>query len=222
MKPVNKIRTAAVIPFFNEEKTVNTVINSVLHYADYVIAVNDGSTDKSLNSITASENIHIINLPANQGKGSALKAGLQKSIEMNFVYAVTLDADMQHDPSFIPYFVKAAEEYDIVIGNRLNDLSDMPLQRILSNRITSYLLSVKTGMKIIDSQSGYRIFRTEILEKILPTTTGFEAESEMIIKAARNSFRIGFVGIPTVYGNEESKIRPVRTIFNFIKVLLLK
>lgn len=220
--PARKTNTAVVVPFFNEEGTIHSIINSTLLYTDFIIAVNDGSTDKSLELIPKTSQIMILNLENNVGKGHAIKVGLEKSIELGFEYSITLDADLQHDPSLIPSFIQAIGSFDIVIGNRLNDLSKMPLQRILSNHITSFLLSLKTGVKIKDSQSGYRIFRNNVLQDILPSSNGFEAESEMIIKAAKNKLRIGFINIPTIYGNEKSKIRPVQTIVSFLKVLLLK
>lgn len=79
--------------------------------------------------------------------------------------------------------------------------------RILSNKLTSLLLSIKTKQKLFDTQSGFRAYRTNILEDILPTYTGFEAESEMIVKAAEHNYKINFVPIPTIYADEKSKMR---------------
>lgn len=95
----------------------------------------------------------------------------------------------------------------------------MPKQRILSNRLTSFLLSKKTGIKIVDSQCGFRAFKTEVLKKVKTRSNGYEAESEIIILAARAGFKIGFVEVPTIYGNETSKMNPFKTIFGFAKVL---
>jgi hypothetical protein len=97
----------------------------------------------------------------------------------------------------------------------------MPLHRILSNKISSGLLSLKTGQKILDSQSGFRGFRTKILNDILPSFSGYEAESEILINAARKNYKIGFVPIPTIYADEKSKIKPVQIIFSFFKTLFI-
>ena len=96
----------------------------------------------------------------------------------------------------------------------------MPFHRRLSNYLTSKLMSMKTGKEIIDSQSGYRAFKSVIAYKIIPEFNGFEAESEMIVKAARNNLKIGFVNIPTIYGDDDSKMKAIPTILGFIKVLL--
>lgn len=217
-----KNETCAVVPFFNEEKKISEVINQCLQYVDVVIAVNDGSTDKSAELISGKNEILLINLPKNRGKGFALKTGLQKAIKDKYQFAVTLDADLQHPPEYIPHFYNAIDGNDIVIGNRLNKMSDMPLHRQISNLLTSKLLSIKCKQKIRDSQCGYRLFRLSSIKNILPDETGFEAESEMIVKAAKNKLRITFVDIPSVYADEISKMTAVKTILGFIRILLKK
>jgi hypothetical protein len=96
----------------------------------------------------------------------------------------------------------------------------MPIQRIISNKITSFLLSVKTGQNIFDSQCGYRAYNINVLKLIKTFTFGYEAESEILISAAKKDFKIGFVKIPTIYGNEKSKMNSFSAILGFIKVLL--
>ena len=216
-KVQNKI--CAVIPFYNEEKTLSEIINRTLQYVDKIIAVNDGSTDNSKQKINDVQNVIVIDYEKNYGKGFALNKGFEKALELGYDTVVTLDSDLQHDPVFIPDLLREIENYGIVIGNRLNNLADMPLQRRLSNKITSFLLSVKTGQKILDSQSGFRAIRSDVLRVVKTRKHGYEAESEQIILAARKGFKIGFVNTSTIYGNEKSKIKPVKTILAFIKTL---
>ena len=109
----------------------------------------------------------------------------------------------------------------MVIGNRMKDVKNMPLQRILSNKITSYLLSKKLGVTILDSQCGFRIYRRKVLENVSTMFNGFEAESEILVEAARKNFRIEFVDIPTVYENQNTKMKPWQAIKGFIKVLMM-
>ena len=216
-KVQNKI--CAVIPFYNEEKTISEIINRTLQYVDKIIAVNDGSTDNSKQKINNLQNVIVIDYEKNYGKGFALNKGFEKALELGYDTVVTLDSDLQHDPVFIPDLLREIENYGIVIGNRLNNLADMPLQRRLSNKITSFLLSVKTGQIIPDSQSGFRAIRSDVLRVVKTRSHGYEAESEQIILAARKGFKIGFVNTSTIYGNEKSKIKPVKTILAFIKTL---
>ncbi len=217
---LEKNKICAVIPFYNENKTIREIINRTLPYAGLIIAVNDGSTDNSCNEVPVNEKVILLSHSTNRGKGFALKTGFLESIKRASYITVTLDADLQHIPEKIPELILGLEKYDIVIGNRLNNTKNMPLIRILSNKLTSLLLSIKTKQKLFDTQSGFRAYRTNILEDILPTYTGFEAESEMLVKAAEHNYKINFVPIPTIYADEKSKMRSVQAIIGFIKVLL--
>ena len=217
----NQNNTCAVIPFFNEEKTIAEVIKKTLKFVKNVIAVNDGSTDNSIKKIPVDERIIVLQNKFNEGKGAALNKGFKESLKRGYEFTFTLDADLQHPPENLPDFFPIINNYDIVIGNRLEDISDMPPQRILSNKITSFLMGIKTGQSILDSQCGFRLFRTRILQDILPTFSGYEAESQILINAARKNYKIGFVKVPTVYGNEESKMNPFQAIAGFIRVLFI-
>ena len=217
----NQNKICAVIPFYNEEKTISDITNRTLRFVDTVIAIDDGSTDNSYDNINSIKNVILLKHKKNEGKGKALKTGFEASIQNNFDLTLTLDANLQHPPEEIPKFLEALSFYDVVIGNRLNDLSQMPVQRILSNKLSSGLLSLKAKRKIYDSQCGYRGFRTKILSSILPHFTGYEAESEMIILAARENYKLGFVSIPTIYGEEKSNVRPFNIMAGFIKTLFI-
>lgn len=209
----------AVIPFFNEKKTLNLVLDETLHYVKFVFAVNDGSNDDSYLEERNKINVNFIDLEKNYGKGNALRIGFESAVSSGFDSVVTLDADLQHDPKYIPELVKELSTFDIVIGNRLKNIKEMPLQRRFSNKITSFLLTLKTGQEILDSQCGFRAFRAEALKELKIKYSGFEAESEILIKAAKKGYKIGFVDIPTIYGNEKSKMKPLQAILGFTKIL---
>lgn len=214
-----KTKVCAVIPFYNEKDFLFDVVSETLAFVDKIIAVNDGSSDGSENQINNLERVQVLSLDRNYGKGYALQIGFDEIIKQNFNAVVTLDADKQHNPAFIPKFIFQLNRFELVIGNRLNDIKEMPIQRILSNKLTSLLLSLKTGQKVLDSQCGYRAYNTNVLTKVRSSALGYEAESEMIIYAARAGFKIGFVDISTIYGNEKSKMNPVKAILGFIKIL---
>ncbi len=214
-----KNNTCAVIPFYNEVRTLNTVIEKVDQFVNHIIAVDDGSDDGSAESIGIdSGHFTILKNAVNQGKGFCLRKGLEKAIEDKYSRILTIDADMQHDPDYIPDLLTALSENDFVIGNRLDNLNDMPVHRIASNKITSFMLSKRFKQDILDSQCGFRAFRSDIVRAILPDTNGFEAETEMIIKAMRQKYKIGFVPVPTIYGEEESKMRNLQATMGFLKV----
>ncbi len=216
---LNQNKICAIIPFYNEIEHLPGIINDTLPFVDKIIAINDGSTDNSAALIPESQEIQFISYPKNKGKGFALNLGFLESIKSGYGYTVTLDADYQHKPEYIPSLLKELDNSDIVIGNRLNKLNRMPIQRILSNKLTSLLLSIKTKTKIIDSQCGFRAYKTSVLESILPTFDGFEAESEILLNAANKNLKISFVYVPTIYNNEKSKMKSFQAIKGFIKVI---
>ncbi|MEJ5263185.1 MAG: glycosyltransferase family 2 protein [Ignavibacterium sp.] len=216
-----KTNIIAVVPFFNESDFIRDIVSATLNFTDIIIAVDDGSTDNSAERIKDLRNVIIIKNYKNYGKGYSLRKGFEKALELNAEYVVTLDADSQHKPEFIPLLLEKISDCDMVIGNRMKDVKNMPLPRILSNKITSYLLSKKLGVTILDSQCGFRIYRRKVLENVSTMFNGFEAESEILVEAARKNFRIEFVDIPTVYENQNTKMKPWQAIKGFIKVLMM-
>jgi len=216
------VSVCAIIPFYNELHTLETVVLNSLNFVNVVIAINDGSVDNSEKKIEDLENVILVNLKINSGKGESLKIGFEKALSLKFNKIITLDADLQHDPKFIPKIVNELENYDIVIGNRLKNLKSMPLHRRLSNKLTSFLLSLKTGQKILDSQCGFRGYSSSFLQCVKTSYSGFEAESEILVLGAKKGFKIGFVEIPTKYDSRKSKMRPFKTIVGFLKVIINK
>lgn len=198
------------------------MLQETLKYVQFIFAVNDGSDDGFYSDVNQESKIKFINLERNCGKGKALSVGFEEAVSAGFKNVVTLDADLQHDPKYIPKLIEGLLSFDIVIGNRLKNLKGMPLQRRLSNKLTSFFLTVKTGQEILDSQCGYRAYRANVLQSVKTDLFGFEAESEILVKAAKKGFKIGFVDIPTIYGNEKSKMRPVQAIVGFLRVLFSK
>jgi glycosyltransferase involved in cell wall biosynthesis len=219
-KNSNSESICAVIPFYNEKKSLLRVIRETKNYVDFIFAVNDGSIDDNYDLEKSESIVKIIEHQKNFGKGKALNTGFSEALKSGYSIIITLDADLQHDAIYIPFLLKGLKSFDIVIGNRLKDLSGMPFQRRLSNKITSFLLTVKTGQEILDSQCGFRAYSAQVLKQINTIYSGFEAESEILVKAAKKGFKIGFADISTIYGNEKSKMRSLQAILGFTKVLL--
>jgi glycosyltransferase involved in cell wall biosynthesis len=156
----------------------------------------------------------------NRGKGAALKTGFQEALIRGFDAIVMLDADGQHDPTLIPRLVQKAEESDadIVIGSRMGNVGQMPWLRQATNRTTSRLVSFLARQRIEDSQSGFRLIRTRRLPELHLTTDRYDTESEMLIQAGRKGLVIRSTPIPSVYGSEESRIRPMADTGRFIRL----
>lgn len=145
-----------------------------------------------------------------------------KSLESGFSATITLDADLQHPPEIVPDLVNLLNLHQVVIGTRNFTFAEMPFERVLSNIITSLIISRKSGKRIKDSQSGYRAFRNDILRQILPESDDYIAESEMLIKAGRLNLNLGELPIPALYGEETSKINNRQVIWGFIRKIIFR
>jgi len=215
---------AILVPAFNAEKTLPQLLERVRNVVPdaLCVVVNDGSQD-STESVAREKGAMVVNHARNCGKGAALRTGFSYLLSIPDVrYIITMDADLQHVPEDIPLFLKVEEqtEADIVIGRRQRKGSKMPLHRRLSNTLTSWLVSTRTKIPILDSQCGYRLIRKEVIEVIQLESNGYEAETEFLLKAARDGFTIAHAPIQTVYNNEKSYMTNWHTTINFLNVLL--
>lgn len=211
-----------IIPAFNAGATIGAVIAGIAEYisSENIIVVDDGSSDKTA-SVAVSFGAQVLKHSVNRGKGAALQTGFDSVLQTMLDAVITMDADLQHPPDFIPQFTSlySSGEFDIIIGSRLQNKKGMPFHRVLSNTVTTFLVSARTAKEISDSQSGYRLVNRKVLESVHLTSLGFEAETEFIIKAAAHGFRFGFVPIRTIYAGEKSHMTNFSTTVNFVKVL---
>ncbi len=209
----------AIIPAFREEGRVGKVVAAVRGYLADVLVVDDGSPDGT-GAEAAGAGASVVRLEPNRGKGAALLAGLAEARRRGFDAAVTLDADGQHDASAIPAMLEAlARGADVVIGTRMKNVRGMPPQRIFSNTFTSAVISALAGRLVRDSQTGYRALRLAAVENQPLTRRGFDLESEMLIRAARAGAKIAHVSVPTIYGDEKSKINVLADTYRFFRVV---
>ncbi|GJQ63787.1 MAG: dolichyl-phosphate mannose synthase [Melioribacteraceae bacterium] len=216
----NKNRTCAIIPFFNERFTIDEVVKRTIPYVDHVFLIDDGSTDNYKISEYPPQNISLLRHEVNIGKGAALRTGFEHAFNKGYDPVITLDGDLQHEPEKIPLFIAALKNYDIVIGSRMNDTKSMPVQRILSNKITSAMVYIKTGKKVFDSQSGFRGYNSRFIRSFNGISNNWGAETEILIIAAKKGAQFGSVPVPTIYNDlNTSKMQPLRAIFQFLRAI---
>jgi glycosyltransferase involved in cell wall biosynthesis len=209
-----------LIPAYNASKTIKELINQLYQLdikPENIVVVNDGSIDDT-SSIAKGLKVSVVDLPQNQGKGTALINGFKYFLQNSKAdFLICIDADLQHPVKYIPIFLK--NESKFVIGNRNKSLKFMPFHRILSNVITSKILSFVTRQKILDSQCGYRMIHRDVISKLELKETGFQLESEMIVEAAKRDVKIDFVDIPTIYNQSSSSISNVKDTLRFIRYI---
>jgi glycosyltransferase involved in cell wall biosynthesis len=205
------MRAVALIPAFNEARTIAAVVEGVRAAVDRVIVVEDGSTGGT-GDLARGAGADVVAHAANLGKGHAVRTGLARFFEGGFTHVLLLDGDLQHLPQEASSLLAeaAASGADVVIGERRFERSRMPASRYHANRIGSRVLSWFVGIPVRDTQCGFRIFRVESLRRLRLRATGYEIETEMLVKVRRRGGRVAAVPITAVYDGQRSKLRPVR------------
>ena len=208
----------ALIPAYQAAAHVGAVVTEARKHLP-VLVVDDGSTDDTA-AVAEAAGADLLRQVPNQGKGAALVAGFQHALAQGCEAVLMLDADGQHDPQEIPKFLAAyhARKADLIIGAR--DFSQMPLVRRLSNTIGTSAFSWAIGQPIRDNQSGYRLLSRRMIEAMLASQErGFEFEMDMILVCVKRGWKLEWVPIRTIYGDETSHIKPVDHVVQFFRMV---
>ena len=212
-----KQNLSVLIPSYNEARTIGHIVAELILKGFIVYVVDDGSSDDTAR-LAHAEGAVVVKHRKNMGKGASLREGFRHIVKKGFDAVIVMDGDGQHLTSDIENFTEKmdATGADIVIGNRMLDVSSMPEERKHTNRFMSFLISRLSGQSVPDSQCGYRLIKTEVLRKVKLEASNYEIESEMIIRASRAGFRIESVPIKTIYKGEKSRVNPVVDTLRFI------
>ncbi|MBN2426104.1 MAG: glycosyltransferase family 2 protein [Calditrichaceae bacterium] len=216
-----------IIPAYNAGKFLQQLLDQIknlpLSYKPKRIRViDDGSKDNTPN-IALNNEVQLLSIPENKGKGFALKAGFKEFLEtVDCDYVLCMDADLQHPVSSAIDFMHEIEKNSpmIVIGARERKTENMPFLRILSNGLSSWILTKCTQKNIKDGQCGFRAIHKNVLNKVNLKEDGFQLETEFILKAARAGFDFNFIKIPTIYNKSLSNIKHIGDTYKFIKLVL--
>jgi len=208
---------AIIIPAFNPPDSFSYLLQTISRISKLtIIIIDDGSFPKI---ILKSPEMIILRNKQNQGKGFSLLKGFMYAQENDFTHAITLDADSQHDPILIKRFLEISQDISLVLGTRRFE-KDMPYHRRISNKLTSWIISLLSSEEIQDSQCGYRRYKlTDICSENF-IETGFQFESEILIRLLKKKCSYHQIDIPTIYGNERSSINNIVDTFKFIRLIL--
>jgi glycosyltransferase involved in cell wall biosynthesis len=214
-----RLRVVAVIPAYNEERCIGSVVLRARAHVDAVLVVDDGSTDAT-GQIAAAGGAIVVRHEHNLGKGAALNTGLRKARELCPEALVLLDADGQHLPGEVPDVLAPvlAGEADIVVGSRYiangggnehanGHSNGIPRHRVLGHRAFTTLTNLTSGVRVSDSQSGFRALSSRAAEALNFTSDGFSVESEMQFLAHELGLRVVEVPISADYADRAK--RPV-------------
>ncbi len=210
----------AILPAYNEEVAIGTMVLRTKLYADQVIVVDDGSNDKTA-KVAKLAGAVVIRHPVNKGKGAALRTGFEAAAQNGTTIIVTIDSDGQHNPAEIPKLVAPilAGEADIVNGSRYMNGNgrNTPIYRRAGQKVLDSFSNFNSKIKISDTQSGFRAFAVYTAPVFRFKSNGLAIESEMLSDAANAGLRIKEVDIGVRYDVDGSSEHP---LMHGIKVLV--
>ena len=204
-------RVVAVIAAFDEGPHIAEVVTGTRPHVADVVVVDDGSGDDTA-AAAERAGARVVRHGHNRGKGVAIRTGLDAVQGAGFTHVLLLDGDLQHRPADVPRLLEAAAagDADVIVGARSFDRAQMPASRYWSNVIGSWALGRLVGVAVSDTQSGFRLIRLAALEPLALTSTGYEIETEMLIRLARRRAVVHQVPVALAYDGAPSKLRPVR------------
>src|SRR5689334_21698151 len=200
----------ALIPAYDEDRFIGSVVLKARRFVDEVIVVDDGSTDETA-ALAEEAGAQVIRQPSNQGKAAALNAGMAVARQLNATAVILLDGDGQHSPTDIPALLKPIlnDEADIVVGSRFMGVaSNTPRWRIFGQQALTVATNFASGVALSDSQTGFRALSKRAVQHLDFKTRGFSVESEMQFLIKTYDLSVSEVPIVVNY-DEKPKRNPV-------------
>ncbi|MFC2062039.1 glycosyltransferase family 2 protein [Elusimicrobiota bacterium] len=219
-----KDEISIIVPVYNEENAVGDFLNSIKETMGQknvkyeIIAVDDGSADRSFDVIKDDEEIVVLRHEKNRGYGAALKTGIRK---VRYETIIIIDADGSYSPKDLDVLLNEAEDWDMIVGDRVAGNKGHAISRSIAKWFLKHIAQYLSGRKIPDLNSGLRIFPKKIAEKyinIFPDGFSFTTTITMIMLC--NYYKVKFVPIEYHRRIGKSKIRPVYDTINFIKLIV--
>jgi glycosyltransferase involved in cell wall biosynthesis len=221
---ITQLHVCVIIPTYNNQRTLKRVLDGVLELTNNIIVVNDGSTDTTSNILKDYPNIQQIHFPENKGKGLALREGFKHAISLGYQFAITIDSDGQHFPSDIPNFINELEQNQtqdiLIIGSRNMEQEGVPGKSSFGNKFSNFWFWIETGIKLKDTQSGFRLYPLNVIKNLKFYTTKFEFEIEVIVKSAWKDVEVKNMPIQVLY-DESERVSHFRPFKDFTRISIL-
>lgn len=223
IKIFDELKCCVVIPTYNNQGTLQKVIDDVKQYSQNIMVVNDGSTDSTPEILDQNKDCHIISYSPNRGKGYAIKSAFAEALKLGYNYVITIDSDGQHYASDLSVFAQKLKESPdtIIIGSRGLKHENMASSSTFANKFSNFWMLVETGNKLPDTQSGYRLYPIGKMKKIRFFSSRYEFEVEVLVRCFWRGIKIVPVPISVYYSAIEERVSHFRPSRDFLRISVL-
>ncbi|MGM9743437.1 MAG: DUF2062 domain-containing protein [Candidatus Cryptobacteroides sp.] len=222
---LKELKCCVIMPTYNNAGTLASVVSGVLEYCEDLIVINDGSTDGTSEILKSfSSRIKVLTHPFNWGKGTALRNGLEYARQEGFSYAISIDSDGQHFPSDIQAFALAASDFPdtLLVGARNLRADGMPGKNTFANRFSNFWFKVETGIRLEDTQSGFRLYPLEKIDlDSSHFTGGYEFELEILVFSAWKGVPVRNIPVNVYYPPEGERVSHFKPFRDFSRISVL-
>lgn len=220
----DELNTCVLIPTYNNDKTLANIIDRVKVFTTNIIVVNDGSTDNTASVLDSyKDSINVLTHAKNKGKGCALRNGFKQALLLAYENVISIDSDGQHFPEDLPSMINRLKQEpgSLIIGARNMAQDDVPQASSFGNKFSNFWFLVETGIRLPDTQSGYRVYPIKRLSKMKFYCTKFEYEIEVPVRASWSGIPILSQPVQIKYEPVEDRISHFRPYTDFFRISVL-
>lgn len=217
------MKYCVIIPTYNNDKTLEGVLSEVLKITRDIIVVNDGSSDGTSQILQRFDGLKAISYFPNKGKGYAMRKGFELAAAAGYNYAITMDSDGQHYAVDIPVFIsRILEKPDaLIVGARNLTRENISKGSSFANRFSNFWYRLLTGIRLNDTQTGFRLYPLDAIKGMRFFTEKYEFELEILVRAAWKGIDIVSVPIQVYYPPKKERISHFRPFKDFARISLL-
>lgn len=225
------MRCLLAIPVYNEQRHLPRVLKAVRQYADDILVIDDGSTDRTTRLLTGQRGIHTITHPENRGYGQSLIDAFDFAAERGYDWVITMDCDEQHEPAQIPRFLSAVRgnDVDVVSGSRYlqdNPADDEPPEdRRRINQTVCSLLGQILGLRLTDAFCGFKAHRVSAMRRLRLDEPGYAFPLQFWVECVRTGLRICEIPVQRIYRDRSREFGgtlddPAARLTHYLEVFL--
>jgi glycosyltransferase involved in cell wall biosynthesis len=217
------LKICVLIPTYNNAGTLPLLLKEISAFTRNILVVNDGSTDETAEVLKTFPGLPQVHYFPNRGKGYALRKGFKEAVALGYDYAISIDSDGQHFAKDLPVFVQKLEKTPgaLIIGARNMNQAAVPAKSSFGNRFSNFWFKVETGIRLPDTQSGYRLYPIFRLNNMRFFTRKYEFEIEVIVRAAWKDIPVTAVPVSVFYPPAAERISHFRPFRDFTRISIL-